>query len=352
MEGCYAYGLDRNMTKNPDYRPRPTGDRSVVFIAFPEMCALDLAGPQTVFWNASKLLRECGLGGYRCHTVSMTGGLVYPAEGVALATQSVADIAAMPVDTVMVPGSFSLDQLVHQSNELVVWLRQIAKRARRMTSVCSGAFLLAQADLLTGKRAATHWLMCDDFQSRFPDITVDRDAIFVKDGRVWTSAGVTACIDLALALVEADFGRDVAMRVARELVVFLKRPGGQSQFSQFLEMQAQDEGVFDEFHAWLGDNIAREDLTVEILAEQASMSLRHFARLYKQKTGRTPAKALELFRLESARRMLEDSDRSVAQIAIMCGFGDEERLRLTFHRNLSLTPREYRHRFSAKSQAS
>lgn len=340
------------MTKNPDYRPRPSGDRSVLFVAFPEMCALDLSGPQTVFWNASKLLRERGQVGYRCFTVSMTGGLVHPAEGVALATQSIADIADTPIDTVMVPGSFSLDQLVHQSTELVAWLRQIARRVRRMTSVCSGAFLLAQAGLLTGKRAATHWLMCDDFQSRFPDITIDRDAIFVNDGHVWTSAGVTACIDLALALVEADCGRDVAMRVARELVVFLKRPGGQSQFSQFLEVQAQDNGAFDELHAWIGDNFAQENLTVEVLAEQASMSPRNFARLYKQKTGRTPAKALELFRLEAARRMLEDSERSVVQIAKVCGFGDEERLRLTFQRNLSLTPREYRRRFSAPSRVS
>jgi transcriptional regulator GlxA family with amidase domain len=216
-----------------------------------------------------------------------------------------------------------------------------------MTSVCSGAFLLAQAGLLRGKRAATHWMMCDGLRNRFPDVDVDRDAIFVREGSVWTSAGVTSCIDLALALVEDDCGRDIAMRVARELVVFLKRPGGQSQFSRFLESQTRDDGAFDELHAWLGEHLNVAELTVEALAERANMSPRHFARLYKQKTGRTPAKALELFRLEAARRMLEDSDANVTQIARTCGFGDEERMRLTFLRNLSVTPRDYRQRFAA-----
>jgi transcriptional regulator GlxA family with amidase domain len=220
--------------------------------------------------------------------------------------------------------------------------------ARRVTSVCNGAFLLAQAGLIQGGRAATHWLTCDLLQERFPEVQVDRDAIFVRQGSVWTSAGVTSCIDLSLALVEEDCGREIAMRVAREMVVFLKRPGGQSQFSQFLESQTHDSGAFDALHAWIGDHLASTDLTVESLAEQASMSPRHFARLYKQKTGRTPAKALELFRLEAARRMLEDSDQNVTQIARSCGFGDEERMRTTFLRNLSVTPRDYRQRFSAE----
>lgn len=306
------------------------------------MCLLDLSGPQTVFWDASRVMKNRGLAGYRCHTVSMTGGPIRAAEGVVLETQAVADFKRAAIDTVMVPGSFSIAGLLPESKELLQWLRGISDRARRMTSVCSGAFLLAQAGLLRGKRAATHWLMCDGLQACFPDIKVERNAIFIRQGSVWTSAGVTSCIDLALALVEADCGRDIAMRVARELVVFMKRPGGQSQFSQVLELQAQDNGIFDELHLWMENNLANEQLTVAILAERANMSLRNFARLYKLKTGHTPAKALEMFRLEAARRMLEDSDRNITQTAQACGFGDEERMRTTFLRNLSVSPRDYR----------
>lgn len=335
------------MTKNPDNLPPGAGDRPVVFVAFPEMCLLDFSGPQTVFWTASRMMKGRGLPGYRCHVASAAGGSIRTAEGVALETRPVSDFANAPIDTVMLPGSFYMYDLLPGADVLVEWLRRAAGTARRMASVCSGAFLLAQAGLLNGKRAATHWLMCDGLRERFPDVEVDRDAIFVRQGSIWTSAGVTSCIDLSLAMVEADCGRDAAMRVARELVVFLKRPGGQSQFSEMLESQTRDRGAFDELHAWLGDHLGSAGLTVEALAERAGMSPRNFARLYKEKTGRTPAKALEMFRLEAARRMLEDSDRNVTQIARACGFGDEERMRVTFLRNLSVTPRDYRRRFSA-----
>ncbi|HXE51620.1 MAG TPA: helix-turn-helix domain-containing protein [Tepidisphaeraceae bacterium] len=333
------------MTDTPDYLP--SGERLVLFVAFAGMCLLDQAGPNTVFWAASQAMHKRSLAGYRCHTVSMNGGLIQTAEGVAIQTQPVSDFEGWPIDTVMVPGSFSIKQVLPQSSQLVAWLRQIATRTRRMTSVCTGVYLLAEAGLLRGKRAATHWLMCEGLQDRFPEIEVDHDAIFVREGSVWTSAGVSACIDLSLALVEADCGRDVAMRVARELVVFLKRPGGQSQFSQVLELQTRDNGIFDELHAWIENNLASKELTVAMLAEQANMSPRNFARLYKSKTGRTPAKAIELFRLEAARRMLEDSDRNVTQIAKACGFGDEERMRMTFLRDLRVSPRDYRRRFSS-----
>lgn len=172
------------------------------------------------------------------------------------------------------------------------------------------------------------------------------DAIFIQQGNVWTSAGVSAGIDLALALVEADCGRHVALQVARELVVFLKRPGGQAQFSQLLQAQTDDTAGFDALHLWIADNLSDSDLTVERLAEQSRMSPRNFARVYKQKTGRTPAKAIELFRMEAARRLLEDSQRNIDQVAQLCGFGDEERMRYTFHRHLSISPRDYRERFS------
>jgi transcriptional regulator GlxA family with amidase domain len=241
-----------------------------------------------------------------------------------------------------------MDSVLDDSGPLVRWLRRASGRARRTASVCSGAFLLAAAGLLDHKRATTHWLMFDMMGERFPTVQIDRDAIFVQQDSVWTSAGVTAGIDLALALVEADCGHDVAMEVARELVVYLKRPGGQSQFSALLRSQTDATAAFDDLNLWIASHLQRADLTVEFLAERARMSPRNFARLYKQKTGRTPAKAVEVFRLEAARRLLEDSSRHVDQIASLCGFGDEERMRVTFQRHLGVAPRDYRKRFASR----
>jgi len=226
----------------------------------------------------------------------------------------------------------------------VRWLRSGGAHARRTGSVCTGAFLLAAANLLDGKRVATHWLMCELLGQRHPRIQVDRDAIFVQDGRIWTSGGVTAGIDLALAMVEQDCGRDVALAVARELVVFVKRPGGQPQLSALLLAQSCDGPLFDELHLWIMDNLADLDLSVELLAERMQMSPRNFTRVYKEKTGQTPARAVESFRLEAARRLLQDSDRNIDQIARLCGFGDEGRMRKSFQRQLQLSPREYRDR--------
>lgn len=178
---------------------------------------------------------------------------------------------------------------------------------------------------------------------------MDDDAIFIQQDQIWTSAGVTAGIDLALAMVEGDCGREVSMYVARQLVVYLKRPGGQAQYSTLLQSQSRDAAVFDGLHLWMMENLGDEKLTVEDLAQQVQMSPRNFSRVYKLKTGRTPGKALELFRLEAARRMLENSRRNIDRIACLCGFGDEERMRTTFQRNLSISPRDYRSRFSRAS---
>jgi transcriptional regulator GlxA family with amidase domain len=334
------------MTQNPEFLPAPDRARLVLFVAFADMGLLDVTGPQTVFWAASRYMEKRGLPGYLLCTASLTGGLVHTAEGVALQTVRLADFADAPVDTILVPGSPHIEQVLDRSTQLVEWLRHASGAVPRTASVCSGSFLLAQAGLLQNKRAATHWLMCDLLKERFPAIEVDRDAIFVREGRVWTSAGVSAGIDLALALVEADCGHDVAMEVARELVVFLKRPGGQSQFSELLQSQTQDSAVFDELNLWIANNLGSHDLSVELLAERAHMSPRHFARVYKQKTGRTPGKAVEVFRLEAARRLLADTSHNVDQIARACGFGDEERMRVTFQRNLGIAPRDYRKRFS------
>ena len=323
----------------------------MLFVSFPDVGLLDLTGAQTVFWAATKALAARGLPGYERINASMDGGLVRSAEGLTLQTEALARFRPSAIDTLVLPGSPRIASVLERSVPLVDWVRRASRAsggARRTVSVCSGAFLLAAAGLLDGKRAATHWAMCDMLGQRFPAVAVDRDAIFVHEGTVWTSAGVTAGIDLALALVEADCGHEVAMEVARELVVFLKRPGGQSQFSELLQAQTEDTSVFDDLNLWIAGHLGDATLTVERLAEQAHMSPRNFARAYRAKTGRTPAKALELFRLEAARRMLEDSARQLAQIAGLCGFGDEERMRVSFQRHLGVAPRDYRRRFAGK----
>lgn len=320
--------------------------RTLVFLTYPHMGLLDLTGAQTVFWAATKAMAERGLQGYVLHNASLAGGLMPTAEGLSVDTVALAQFDPAAIDTLVVPGAPAIEQAMLENTALVDWLRNASGQARRTASVCSGTFLLALAGLLEGRRAATHWAMCELLKQRFPSIEVDVDAIFVQQGQVWTSAGVSAGIDLALALVEADCGREVALQVARELVVFLKRPGGQAQFSQVLQAQTADSASFDALHAWISDNLRDSDLSVERLAAQSHMSPRNFARVYKQKTGRTPAKAIELFRMEAARRMLEDSQRSIEQIAGLCGFGDEEHMRCTFHRQLAISPRDYRERFS------
>ncbi|AWM92640.1 AraC family transcriptional regulator [Pseudomonas sp. 31-12] len=326
--------------------PHPDQPRSIVFVAFPQMGLLDLTGAQTVFWAASKALAERSLPGYIRHTASLAGGLIQTAEGLVVETLRLSDLDEHSIDTLIVPGAPDIRHAMDNSQALVAWLKSAAVNVNRTASVCSGAFLLAQAGLLDGRRAATHWAMCDMLMRGFPLIEVDSDAIFIQQGSVWTSAGVSAGIDLALALVEADCGREVALEVARELVVFLKRPGGQAQYSQLLQSQTEDGAAFDDLHLWIAQNLSSEKLTVEALADKMQMSPRNFARVYKLKTGRTPAKSVEVLRLEAARRLLEESERNIDQIARQCGFGDEERMRFTFQRNLGISPRDYRNRFS------
>jgi transcriptional regulator GlxA family with amidase domain len=325
----------------------------ILFVAYPGTGLLDLTGPQTAFWAAQRHMDVAGRGllPYEGQTVSVQGGPVRTEEGVVIETLPMSMFDERGIDTVVVPGAAGIVGILDGLGPTVDWIRRTSRRARRTVSVCTGAFLLAEAGLLDGRRATTHWALCDLLEQRFPAVTVDRDAIFVRQERIWTSAGVTAGIDLTLALVEEDFGRAVAMDLARDLVVFMKRPGGQSQYSQLLQAQSRDSADFDELHAWIVDNLHDADLSVERLAERARMSARNFARVYKEKTGRTPAKALERFRVEAARRMLEQSTRNLEQIAQQCGFGDEERMRVTFQRHLDMTPSEYRRRMAEDTPA-
>lgn len=321
----------------------------VLFVAFPMMGLLDLTGPQTVLFAGAKRMTARALPAYDIETVSLHGGLVQAEEGVRVDTLPFSAFAGRAIDTIVVPGAPSIASILDKLGDTVGWIRDAAVRTRRLTSVCTGAFLLAQAGLLDGKRVATHWGMSDLLARTFPLLDVDRDAIFVRQQAVWTSAGVTAGIDLALALVEEDCGRAIAMDVAREMVVFMKRPGGQAQHSALLQAQSHDTATFDDLHAWLADNLHVRGINVDALAERAHMSSRNFSRVYKEKTGRAPAKAVELFRVEAARRLLEYSDQRVDQIAVQCGFGDEERMRITFQRNIGVTPSDYRKRFGAVS---
>ena len=327
--------------------PSSATPRVILFLGFPGMCMLDIAGPQTVFWCASKIMQERGLPGYERHTVSLDGGMVLTLEGVGMQTGRLDDVAFGQVDTILVPGAPDIVAAVARHGALVDQLRSRAPATRRMASVCTGAFVLAAAGLLDGKRAATHWLMHDLLGQTYPRVEVDREAIFVQHGDTWTSGGVTAGIDLALAMVEQDCGREVALAVARELVVFVKRPSGQPQLSSMLQAQARDGPLFDKLHLWILANLGSAQLDVEALAERMQMSPRNFTRVYKDKTGQTPARAVERFRLEAACRLLEDSARHIDQIALECGFGDEGRMRKTFQRQLQLSPSAYRQRLAA-----
>jgi transcriptional regulator GlxA family with amidase domain len=230
---------------------------------------------------------------------------------------------------------------------LAQWIKARAPKCRRVASVCTGAFLLAVAGVLKGKRVVTHWAYCSELQRLNPDIRVEPDAIYTKDGNVWTSAGVTAGIDLAMAMIEEDLGRDLAMLVARILVVYLRRTGGQSQYSVLLAAQAgADADRFAELDRWIAENLT-EDLRVERLAEKAGMSARHFARRYAEARQMTPARAVEALRVDAAKRALEETDERMPQIAKRCGFSDEDQMRVAFARQVGISPIAYRARFAA-----
>ncbi|MHC2309885.1 transcriptional regulator GlxA family with amidase domain [Bradyrhizobium elkanii] len=266
--------------------------------------------------------------------------------GMMIDTAPIDSIAPAEVDTLVIPGGPGIWKIRNDA-KLMNWIAEALPKARRIASVCLGAFALAWTGILDGKRAATHWRYCPRLQDSFPNIRVEPNAIFVKDGRVWSSAGVSAGIDLALAMIEEDFGHTIALDVARRLVVFLKRPGGQSQFSTVLAAQASDvEGRFSALHAWIIENIT-SDLKVETLAEKAGMTPRTFARTYVSRTGMTPASGVEALRVETARLLLESRQiGGVVEVAKRAGFGDDERMRRAFLRHLGVSPTEYRNRFS------
>lgn len=324
----------------------PVPTRRVAVVGFPDAQTLDLTGPHEVFSGAARWLSAFASADSPAYDVLVAARAAEPlrmGSGLTVGVdRRLADLDG-PLDTLLVAGGFGVEAAL-ADGETVPALRRLARRARRVASVCTGAFLLAEAGLLEGRRATTHWAYCDELARRYPSIRVERDPIFVRDGRVYTSAGVTAGMDLALALVEEDLGKDVALQVARWLVMFLKRPGGQSQFSAQLDMQLADRAPLKELQAWIADHPA-EDLSVEALARRAAMSPRNFARVFAREVGATPARFVEKVRVEAARRRLEETDLGVDAVAAACGFGGAETMRRAFLRELRVNPADYRRRF-------
>lgn len=308
--------------------------RCVVLVAFPGVQSLDVAGPVEAFH---------GTGHYNVEIVAPTAGPLVSESGLSLVAARALREVEGRIDTLLVAGGEGVRAIVEQA-DVIAEIRRLAASSRRVASVCTGAFVLAQAGLLDHRGATTHWEHTDLLASLFPAISVEADAIFVRSGDVWTSAGVTAGIDLALAMIEADHGRDVALRVARRLVVCLKRPGGQSQLSTQLANQLASREPLRDLQMWIVEHLD-EQWTVGQLAAEVGMSPRNFFRVFRREVGVTPAQYVEQVRVEAARRLLEETAVSIQEVARRCGFGTTESLRRAFRRRVDTTPTGYRGRF-------
>lgn len=333
------------MPLNQRNTPTP---RTVEILAFADVQVLDVTGPMQVFASANEWARGCGKPmPYVTRVVAPTSQVITN-SGLALAATTLSRSSEAP-DTLVVAGGSGVHS-AQLDRDLLDWLKRRAAHARRVVSICTGAFLLGAAGLLRGRRAVTHWSECDRLARQNPSTQVEVDPIFVRDGPVWSSAGVTAGIDLALALVEEDIGHAAAMAVARDLVVYLKRPGGQAQFSNALTLQQRD-ARFEKLHGWIAGHLG-SDLSVPILAEKATMSERSFVRHYSAATGLTPARAVERMRVEAAQQLLASTSLPIKRVAQRCGFGTEETMRQSFQRQLGIAPSEFRQRFSATTRSS
>jgi transcriptional regulator GlxA family with amidase domain len=324
--------------------------RRIAILVYDGVQSLDLTGPLEAFAIASRMAppSRAGSPAYTVEIIAPTAGTVTTNSGLRLVPDRTYRQVRGRIDTLVVAGGDVGAVLANRA--LLRWLAATSHRVRRLAAVCSGAFLLAEAGLLRGRRATTHWAAVEALAQRYPDLTVAPDAIFVRDGHIYTSAGVTSGIDLALALVGDDLGHAVALTVARWLVVFLKRPGGQSQFSSHLAAQAVAPGPLHDLPEWIVANLGA-DLSVERLAARAAMSPRNFARVFHRETRLTPAKFVERARLDAARRCLEDGGLGLEEVASRCGFGSAEHMRRTFHRHLRIVPIDYRKRFHRQPAA-
>lgn len=321
-----------------------SASRPVVLVALPGANLLDIAGPAQVFTSAAEILEGSSgrKGAYVVTLVSISGGLVGTTSGIQLMSHPTRTWRSRSIDTLLVSGGTGSENAA-PDGPLAAWLHAVRPRVRRIGSICTGAFVLAAAGMLGGRRAATHWAYCDRLQSEYPDVNVERDAIFIEDGGIWSSAGITSGIDLALAMVEEDWGRDLALLVSRRLVLFLKRSGGQAQFSMPLQTQTAGGRL-----SGLLEAIAKHPAgnhRVSQLAARAGMGERTLHRLFHATTGRTPGEWVEQTRLEAARHLLEDSDELLEEIASETGFGLPDTMRRVFLRRLGVSPSAYRERF-------
>ena len=325
--------------------------RPIAILAVPDAQILDVTGPLEVFSTTNRELRDRGAqhDAYRTRLVTPDGEPATTSAGVSLVAQARLGGLRGRLDTLVVAGGRGIAPALEDAG-LLRGLARVSARAERIASVCTGAFLLAEIGLLDGRRATTHWSACDMLARRHPQVRVEADPIYVRDGDVWTSAGVTAGMDLALAMVEADHGREVALQVARRLVLFLKRPGGQSQFSGWLDAQESVDDALADVQRHILEHPA-EDHRVERLAARAAMSPRHFARRFAETTGLTPARFVERARVEAARRLLEDGADALDPVADACGFGSVETLRRAFLRRMRVGPAAYRKRFQPATPA-
>ncbi|HTO98293.1 MAG TPA: GlxA family transcriptional regulator [Myxococcales bacterium] len=327
-------------------RKSPRQPLRVALFAYPGVQGLDVSGPLELFARATRLLRDEGRThpGYSLVVVGTGEGPISASSGFRFLPDTTFRALRGPVDTLLVVGGKGVDALI-TDRAVLGWLRRMAPRVRRLASVCTGAFLLAEAGLLEGKTVTTHWSRAAELARRHPGVRVEEDRIWVREGSLWTSAGVTAGMDLALAMIEEDLGAEIALGVARAMVMYLRRPGDQSQYSAPLRLQAAETPSVRALVAWAADHPA-SDLSVPALAHRAGKSPRHLTRVFRKELGVAPAEAVEQLRLEGARRLLQQSAASLEEVAARCGFGSAEVLRRAFLRALHVTPSAYRARFS------
>ena len=325
----------------------PPAPIRIGLFVYPGIQALDLSGPLELFARATRLLRDEGRAhpGYAITVVGTQEGPLAASSGFRFLPDSTFAGVRGTLDTLLVVGGTGVGALCGNA-AVLGWLRRMSARVRRIGSVCTGAFLLAEAGLLDGRAATTHWSRAAELAKRFPRVRVEEDRIWVRDGNVYTSAGVSAGMDLALALIEEDLGAEVALAVARAMVMYLRRPGDQSQYSAPLRLQAAETPSLRELVAWAAEHPAT-DLSVPALARRVGKSPRHLTRVFRRELGVAPAEAIEQLRIEAARRTLQQSAAGLDEVAARCGFGSAEVLRRAFRRTLHVTPSAYRARFSA-----
>jgi transcriptional regulator GlxA family with amidase domain len=319
--------------------------RRIGLVAFDRVQALDIVGPSDAFATANDLAED-GRAPYELLVLAPRKGVVKTESGLRLVADASLDDAP-PLDTVVIPGGAGVRLNAATRAHLAVWLKRRARRIRRVTSVCTGIYALAESGLLDGIEATTHWAFAADVSSRWPRIKLDANAIYVKSGRYYTSAGITAGIDLALAMIEEDVGSAVALKVARHLVVYVKRPGGQLQYSEPLRLQELGGGKLTDTFSWMLEHLSG-DLSVQALAEHANLSPRHFARKFKAAYRTTTAEFVEALRLDHARWLLANESSSIDDLAAAVGYGSDDAFRRAFARRFGTVPSDYRRRLAGR----